>query len=134
MQTIEPPVLPIPEPPEAWPHPHDVHAWIRLQFGRHVAVFLRQHPKEAYDIAREYISKGSLGQELWPDHREWLTLIETKSVEEVARLLEEDSQNANRLRSSLPFKGPIFCSPEQVAAIKKKAFTVKKTLFPGLRR
>ncbi len=128
----EPPVLPIPDPPEAWQHP-DVHAWIRLQFGRHVAVYLRSHPGEAYEIARNVIIKAAKDREPWPDHREWLKLMKTKSVEEVAQLLEEDSPRASRLRSSLPFEGSVFCSREQVAAIKKKAFTVTKTLWPGSR-
>jgi hypothetical protein len=130
---FDPPVLPIPDPPEAWKHPHDVHCWVLLQISRHVAAYLRLYPGEAYEIARNVIFESAKGQQPWPDHREWLKLMENKSVEEVAQLLEEDSQNAERLRASSPFIGRVFCSREQVAAIKKKAFSVTKTLWSGSR-
>ena len=69
--------------------------------------YLRSHPGEAHEIARNVIMKAAKGREPWPDHREWLKLMETKSVEEVAQLLEEDSPRASRRRSSLPFLSEI---------------------------
>jgi hypothetical protein len=54
--------------------------------------------------------------------QEWLDLIDTMSPAEIADLLEEESENAARLRSSSPFIREPFFTEDERKAILERAF------------
>lgn len=73
------------------------------RIGKHLATIVR---KDSSVIARaaRYVGKRLESEERpAPDLREWLHILETNSPAQIARLLESDSQRAQRLRRSPVF-------------------------------
>lgn len=75
-----------------------------LEMHRAIAAKLRAHP-ELLDIARDNLKRwserGSRSQPYWDSWREILD----RPMEEVLRLLEEDSERMTAMRQATPFAG-----------------------------
>ncbi len=96
-----------------------VNDWIQWQKGKLVAARLRERP-ELVEAARAWLL--SHADRLSGHDLEWLDMLNTWTVEQIARLLESPSPEGQRLRSGTPFKGARFVSPQQMEAIRERAF------------
>ena len=109
-----------PSPP--WldlPPGYIVNDWIAWQKGKLVAKRLRRDPSLAHIAIRRLLARGD---RLFAADLEWLDLLRSRTVEEVARLLESDDGEGQRLRSSTPFGRDPFVSPEEAEAIRERAY------------
>lgn len=71
---------------------------------------------------RMWLGDGGRGSFAEGASREWVGIIESRSPAEVCALLREESPEAQRLRSSMPFVGPDFFSEaERDAALDAAA-------------
>ncbi len=64
---------------------------------------LRQTPKEVLDIAQENLNR-------WLENEntallEWKKILESKSIQEIVKIISQDNDEGQRLRSSSPFAG-----------------------------
>jgi hypothetical protein len=100
--------------PPVWANPHDAHDWVYLAFGKLAAAHIREHP-ETIPIAREKIVRWS-GQE-------WIEIIDKRSPAEIAELLESETEEAKRLRSSMPFVREPFFTQQQSLPILERAYS-----------
>jgi hypothetical protein len=100
----------IPPVPTSWNHPQETYDWLDYQLSRVAAAFIRECPDKAIDIARKNLIRwkernGSIQYVLRGTYDRWMDILSTKTPEEIASLLEEDSSLAQQLRSSTPFVG-----------------------------
>lgn len=55
-------------------------------------------------------------------YREWENIIASHTVEQIAVLLEEETEEGQRIRSSRPFVGPPFVTESERKGILERAF------------
>jgi hypothetical protein len=96
-----------------------VNDWIAWQKGKLVAQRLREHPE---DIQRGISWLRKHAATLSGHDVEWLSMLETWPLENVAALLESPCEEGQRLRSGMPFKGEPFVSPSQLEEIRERAW------------
>lgn len=102
-------------------HPHERNDWIALETARLVARRLRENPG-LLAMGRERIhSAHSRGRD-FSAYREWDELLRTYSAGEIANLLEAETEEGQRLRSSRPFVGPPFVAEPERKEILERAF------------
>jgi hypothetical protein len=79
-----------------------------LALHREIAQRMRRNPDLLTKVS-ERLSKDIRGSRfsisLTDAMQEWLDLLKSSSVDQVLRLLVDDSENARRLRQSTPFAG-----------------------------
>ena len=99
-------------------HPLATGDFVAYELAKLAAQQLRAHP-DFIQFALERLDR-------WRSKRpssaydEWETLIKTQSHESISILLESDTEEAQRLRSSSPFiREPFFSEQERLAVIKK---------------
>jgi hypothetical protein len=92
-----------------------------LELHRAIAERLRANP-ELIDHARRnlhrWLSRFELSKSLERCYQEWLQILDTHSVEEIALLLTDHSETATRLRQNSPFTGIL--SSREVSEIKRR--------------
>jgi hypothetical protein len=115
--------MPLLDRPPVWNNPHDAHVWVNLSLGRLAAAHIRLHP-ESIAIAREkmikWMSKGTFAPGMMTTGQEWLDLIDTLSPAALAGLLESESDEAIRLRASMPFiREPFFTRQESLPILER---------------
>ncbi|MCB1210086.1 MAG: hypothetical protein KDK97_12195 [Verrucomicrobiales bacterium] len=96
-----------------------VNDWIAWQKGKLVAARLRAHPEDV-----------QIGIDWLESHRarlsgfdlDWLKMLQTRPVEEIAELIESPSPEAQQWRSGMPFKGEPFVTQAQMEAIRERAY------------
>jgi hypothetical protein len=81
-----------------------------LSLHRLVAEKLLQDPEKVLKIARENLSRwlASEGFAAGPERRallEWVDILDNSSPKEIFKILTEESDEGQRLRSSTPFAG-----------------------------
>lgn len=96
-----------------------VNDWIAWRKGKLVAARLRQHPE---DIQRGVDWLKAHVQKLTHHDCEWLKILQTQSVDDIASLLEAPTPESQELRSGMPFKGEPFVTPTQMEAILERAY------------
>jgi hypothetical protein len=101
------------------PPSYTVTDWIAWQKGKLVAKRLREHPEDV-QLGINWLRRH---QERLSNHEmEWLQMLESWSVSQIAELLEAPHHEAQRLRSGTPFKGEPFVTPQQMEAIRERAY------------
>jgi hypothetical protein len=112
--------------PPVWANPHDAHDWVYLAFGKLAAAHIREHP-ETIPIAREKIvrwtSRGTFTHGMIASGQEWIEIIDKRSPAEIAELLESETEEAKRLRSSMPFVREPFFTQQQSLPILERAYS-----------
>ena len=92
-----------------------------LEFDREIARRLRRDPG-LIEVARQnllrWLERPGIAPSLEQCHREWLDILDDSSVEQIIQLLEDEGQEARRLRQSSPFVGVL--SQDEVLAIKQR--------------
>ena len=78
--------------------------YLSLEYGKAVASKLRLDPA-LLQFARDNISRWKQQGVDTPAYAEWLGILNTESLEKIVELLEAESENSQRLRSSNPFAG-----------------------------
>ncbi len=82
---------------------------LSLQLHRAVADKMRTNSREVLRVARENLNRWLSGDNFIDHGRrallEWSDIIENSSPEEIRRMISEDTNEAQRLRSSSPFVG-----------------------------
>ncbi len=74
-----------------------------LMLHRAVAEKLRQNPKAAMQIARKNLEHWSKNKSF--ALTEWQNILENRTPEEIAKIISQDTDEGQRLRSSSPFAG-----------------------------
>ena len=74
-----------------------------LMLHRAVAEKLRHNPESALQTARRNLKKWLKNNSL--ALIEWQTIIETETPEEIIKIITQDTDEGQRLRSSSPFAG-----------------------------
>lgn len=93
-------------------HPHERNDWISLETARCVARRLRENPALVAEGTRRDFSA----------YREWDEIIQKRSVGEIADILESETEEGQRLRSSRPFSGSLFATEQERTDIIERAF------------
>lgn len=93
--------------------------WIALEKGKLIAARLREEP-ELVRVAIERIR--ALPGVMFSGTEEWLLILQEKSTEEIAAILEAPDHEGQRLRSSSPFVREPFVKPEEIQAIRERAY------------
>ncbi len=96
-----------------------VNDWIHWQKGKLVARRLRDSP----DLV--LVAKGRLNgrlDRLCRAEIEWLEILNSCDVEEIAGIMESSDHEGQRLRSSAPFNRVPFVNPEEIEAIRERAY------------
>lgn len=102
-------------------HPYQRNDWMALEMARLVARRLREN-SALIELGRARIlSLRERGRD-FVAFREWEELINTLTVAEIADLLEAETEEGQRLRSSRPFTGPSFITAEERQTIIDAAF------------
>lgn len=81
---------------------------LALAYHRAIAMRLLASPKEVVELARENLNRWIQiheGTGTVYALKEWQTLLETKTIAELAAIITEDSDEGQRLRQSTPFAG-----------------------------
>ncbi len=118
-QTLENREIPAFPPWLDLPPGYIVNDWISWQKGILVAKRLREKP-ELIAVARQKLeSKG--GQLSWAQ-TEWLDLLKTVDTEQIAQIMESSDHEGQRLRSSGPFNSKLYVEPEEMEAIRERAY------------
>lgn len=96
-----------------------VNDWIAWEKGKLVAKRLGEHPE---DVQRgiEWLQRHA--DRLSEHDLEWLHMLQSWPVGKVIDLLEAPHDEAQRLRSGMPFKGEPFVTQEQMEAIRERAY------------
>ena len=97
-----------------------VQDWMQWQRGKIVAGRLREKP-DLIQTARERLEAGK--SHLYQPQVEWLELLERSSVVEICYILEAADDEGQRLRSSSPFHGSPFITPEENEDVRQRAYT-----------
>ncbi|MES2705417.1 MAG: hypothetical protein V4726_02330 [Verrucomicrobiota bacterium] len=85
-----------------------------LMMHRIIAQRLRAQP-ELIVVAQTNMSRWNCPERDW--WREWSEILATQSVEEIASLIELETEDACRMRQSAPFAGIL--SPKEVWELKR---------------
>ncbi|WP_395742208.1 hypothetical protein [Prosthecobacter sp.] len=96
-----------------------VQDWMQWQRGKIVASRLRQDPNLVLAARQRLEDRKS---QLYRPHLEWLDLLEHASIEQICELLESPSDEGQRLRSSSPFHGSPFITPEENEDVRQRAY------------
>lgn len=76
---------------------------------RTVAEKLRRNPKQVLQIARNNLSRWLKSESFAGNERfallEWQEILETRPPEEIIKIIRQDTDEGQRLRSSSPFAG-----------------------------
>lgn len=96
-----------------------VNDWIIWQKGKLVAARLRENPA-LVRVALERIKNQPGG--VFSGTAEWLALLQHKTTDEIATILESPEHEGQRLRSSSPFVREPFIQPEEIEAIRERAY------------
>ena len=97
-----------------------VQDWMQWQRGKIVAGRLRENPeliqtaKERLEVRKSYLYQPQV---------EWLELLERSSVGQICHILEAADDEGQRLRSSSPFHGSPFITPEENEDVRQRAYT-----------
>jgi len=97
-----------------------VQDWMQWQRGKIVAGRLRENPeliqtaKERLEVSKAYLYQPQV---------EWLELLERSSVGQICHILEAADDEGQRLRSSSPFHGSPFITPEENEDVRQRAYT-----------
>lgn len=103
-------------------HPSQRNDWIALETARLVARRLREDPT-LMELGKEQIRRSRKRNRDFSAYREWEHLLTTRSVEEIACLLEAETDEGQRLRSSRPFIGVPFVTDQERKEILARAFS-----------
>jgi hypothetical protein len=97
-----------------------VQDWMQWQRGKIVAARLRESP-DLIQTARERLkARKTL---LYRPQVEWLELIERSSIGQICDILEAADDEGQRLRSSSPFHGSPFITPEENEDVRQRAYS-----------
>jgi hypothetical protein len=103
--------------------PHQRQDWICLQLSKLAAARIRENP-EIVKIGLQHIQrwkeKGT-GKFCAKARLEWAELIQHHIPQEIADLLEAEGDEAQRLRSSMPFIQPPFFTEQERLAVLERA-------------
>ena len=102
-------------------HPHERNDWIALETARCVARRLRENPALVAEGVRRILASRDKGRD-FSAYREWAEIIQTRSADEIAKILESETEEGQRLRSSRPFIGPLFVTEQERKDIIESAF------------
>ena len=102
-------------------HPHQRNDWIALETARYVARRLRDNPALVAEGTRRIQASRERGRD-FSAYREWDEIIQTRSVGEIADILESETEEGQRLRSSRPFVGSLFVTEQERKDIIERAF------------
>ena len=102
-------------------HPHQRNDWIALETARLVARRLRENPALVTEGVERIRASRERGRD-FSAYREWEELLKTRNVDEIAGLLEAETEEGQRLRSSRPFIGPPFVTETERKEILERAF------------
>jgi len=106
--------------------PHERHDWISLQLGKLAATRIREEPARmevGMQNIRRWLDSANCNAHLAAARQEWAELIECHTAEEIADLLEAEGDEAQRLRSSMPFIQPPFFTEAERLQIVESAYT-----------
>jgi hypothetical protein len=99
---------------------HELQDQVSLELARRIATGLPKHP-EWLDLARENLRRWSEQNQGAPGllrcYAEWQQLL-SLPAEEIAQILTEETEEAQRLRQNSPFVGVL--SAREVWAIKSQ--------------
>lgn len=103
-------------------HPHQRQDWISLELSKLAAARIREAPslvEVGLQNIQRWIAKSD-GNTHWTAARlEWKNLIDQLPPQEIADLLEAEGDEAQRLRSSMPFiQPPFFTDSERIKIIE----------------
>ncbi len=101
---------------------HERHDWISLQLGRLAAARIREEPsrvKAGLRNIQRWVESLDCDAHRAAARQEWAELIEHRSAQEIADLLEAEGDEAQRLRSSMPFiQLPFFSEAERLKIVE----------------
>jgi hypothetical protein len=103
-------------------HPHERNDWIALETARIVARRLRNNPSLLGEGVQRIRASRDRGRD-FSAYREWEELLTRCDAAEIADLLESETDEGQRLRSSRPFVGPPFVTEQERKDIIERAFT-----------
>ena len=110
-------------------HPHERNDWIALATARIIARRLRENPALVEKGRERILASRERGRD-FSAYREWEEIIRKLPVAAIAELLEAQTEEGQRLRSSRPFIGPPFILDEERRAILESAFAENPRNFP----
>lgn len=96
-----------------------VQDWMQWQRGKIVARRLREDPGLILD-ARQRLETEK--PRLYQAQLEWLELLEHSSAAQICGILEAADDEGQRLRSSSPFHGSPFITPEENEDVRQRAY------------
>lgn len=96
-----------------------VQDWMQWQRGKLVATRLRENPDLIQTAKERLAARKSL---LYRPQIEWLELLEQASVPQICQILEAADGEGQRLRSSSPFHGSPFITPEENEDVRQRAY------------
>ncbi|MCX6850643.1 MAG: hypothetical protein NTY98_17110 [Verrucomicrobia bacterium] len=96
-----------------------VQDWMQWQRGKLVAARLRENP-DLIQTAKERLKIRKSA--LYRPQLEWLELLERSSIEQICDILEAANDEGQRLRSSSPFHGSPFITPEENEDVRQRAY------------
>jgi len=105
--------------------PHERQDWIRLQLSKLAAARIREDPARVevgLRNIRRWLENPDCNKHWAAARREWEDLIKSHTALEIAALLEAEGDNAQRLRSSMPFIQPPFFTEEERLTILERAY------------
>ncbi len=102
--------------------PHERQDWIRLQLSKLVAARIRKKPsvvEVGMQNIRRWVEDSKCNAHWVAARLEWAELIKRHTTQEIADLLEAEGDEAQRLRSSMPFiQPPFFTEAERLQIIE----------------
>lgn len=103
--------------------PHERQDWIRLQLSRLAAARIRETPslvEVGMQNIRNWVEDAKCNAHWAAARLEWAELIKRHTAQEIADLLEAEGDEAQRLRSSMPFiQPPFFTEAERLQIIER---------------
>ncbi len=105
--------------------PHELQDWIRLQLSKLAAARIREDPTRVevgLKNIRRWLENPDCNKHWAAARLEWEDLIKSHTALEIAALLEAEGDNAQRLRSSMPFIQPPFFTEQERQAVLERAY------------
>jgi len=105
--------------------PHERQDWIRLQLSKLAATRIREDPTRVevgLNNIRRWLEKPDCNKHWAVARLEWEDLIKSHTALEIATLLEAEGDNAQRLRSSMPFIQPPFFTEQERLTVLERAY------------
>ncbi len=96
-----------------------VQDWMQWQRGKIVAERMKQNPDLLQFAKQRLLAKRD---RLFGAQIEWLELLDQMNLEEVCAILETPDDEGQRLRSSSPFHGNPFITPEENEDVRQRAY------------